>query len=695
MRRSQLGFSHTVVIFSALCLGVGFSVCANDISGSPVVNAEYVDVPGGQLFYEAVGEGQPFVMIHDGLLHRETWDNQFAEFSRYYRVIRYDRRGYGKSPAPEGPYSNEDDLLRVLDHFGLKQAVLMGMSSGGGLAIDFALAHPDRVKSLILVGAVVSGFGYSDHFLSRGGRLTREMYADPDRLWRYLVEEDPWEIAPENAEAKKRAAELMEANPWNADHEKHRLRNRPERYALDALGEILVPTLVVIGEHDIPDVHAHGGAIEAGIPNAERVIVAGAGHLVPLEQPDRFNTTVLDFLGGQWFFGLLDSEGVAEAVRAFHRLRRERPEGVPFAEGRMNGLGYQYLRDGDYEGAVELFKLNTLAYPESWNVWDSLGEGYVKIGDKDRAVESYEKSLELNPDNENGMWQLRWMEGLIYAAQHETREELQHAPGEQTGVKGPYFGQKPPGRVPKVFAPGIVSSRGGFEFCASFTPDGREFYLNRGPDICVSRLEEEGWTAPEPASFNAPDLDHEAHVTADGQKLFFGTRRTPPGQDTPDYGIWFMERAGEGWGEPQYHGPGMYVTTSRNRNLYVTDTSVEPSVIVMQEWADGEYAPPVRLEGGVNSGHGDAHPCIAPDESFIIFDSRRPGSLGGEWDDDLYVSFRNPDGTWGEAIHLGRDINTPGNNMTASLSPDGKYLFYFSSDDIYWVDAAVIESFRP
>ena len=149
-----IALGQTVVILSALYLLVGFSICANDALGSPVMNSGYVDVPGGKLYYDAIGEGQPLVMIHDGLLHRKTWDYQFAKFQKYHRVIRYDRRGYGESSAPEGPYSNEDDLLRVLDRFGLERAVLMGMSSGGGLAIDFALAHPERVKSLVLVGAI-------------------------------------------------------------------------------------------------------------------------------------------------------------------------------------------------------------------------------------------------------------------------------------------------------------------------------------------------------------------------------------------------------------------------------------------------------------------------------------------------------------------------------------------------------------
>jgi 3-oxoadipate enol-lactonase len=372
-----------------------------------------IPVDGGAIFYEIAGSGDPMVLIHDGLLHREVYDGQFPVFAEEFRVVRYDRRGYGRSPKPTGEYSNEDDLLAVMDHCGLEKAVLVGMSMGGGLAIDFALAHPDRVSALVSVGGVVSGFGYTEHFLTRGGQLTAGDYADPTRLTRYFALEDPYEIAPENTAAKERVWALLQANPQNADEEKNRLRKRPARPALGALGEIAVPTLLVVGEHDMPDVHAHAGAIQAGIPGARRVVVPNAGHLVPLEQPDAFNRTVLDFLLGARFFAVLEKEGVPAAVEVFREARERNPDARPFPEGEMNSLGYQHLQFGDLPGAIALFTLNTEAYPASWNVWDSLGEAYRNAGDLEEAVRCYKKSLELDPGNENGQHKLQEIYGEI------------------------------------------------------------------------------------------------------------------------------------------------------------------------------------------------------------------------------------------------------------------------------------------
>jgi 3-oxoadipate enol-lactonase len=365
------------------------------------VESGYVEVEGGKLYYEVAGEGKPFVMLHDGLLHRETWDGQFPVFAALYKVVRYDRRGYGLSSTPEARYSNIEDLNAVLEHLGIERATLMGMSAGGGLCLDFALEYPDKVDTIILVGAVVSGLGYTEHFLTRGGRLTQGALADPARALEYWAMEDPYEIAPQNTAAQAKVKALLEANPQNLDDAKHRLRQAPPRPALPSLYEISVPTLVIVGEYDIPDVHAHGGALEARVPGARREIVPGAGHLVPLERPDEFNRVVLAFLRDQSFFSILESGGVEAAVRAFEEARKAKPDQVPFGEGRMNYAGYQYLQDGRLEEAIELFKLNVLAYPESWNVYDSLGEAYLAAGMVDLARENYEKSLELNPGNAN------------------------------------------------------------------------------------------------------------------------------------------------------------------------------------------------------------------------------------------------------------------------------------------------------
>ena len=254
---------------------------------------------------------------------------------------------------------------------------------------------------------MVSGFGYSDHMVTRGGHLTTADYANPERLLEYLVKEDPYETAPQNTEIKEKLWNLMQKYPQNTDFNKNSLAEPPERPAIGILNEIKIPTLIVAGEFDIPDVFVHAGAIESGIPLAQRVIIPNAGHLVPLEQPELFNQQVLTFLNGAEFFRILNMQGVAEAVAMFKEKRKEDSKWIPFSEARMNILGYQKLQAGKIEDAIELFKLNVLAYPESANTYDSLGEAYMINGDKELAIQNYNKSLELNPDNQNAIEKLK------------------------------------------------------------------------------------------------------------------------------------------------------------------------------------------------------------------------------------------------------------------------------------------------
>lgn len=254
--------------------------------------ADSLEIEGGHIYYEVFGDGFPIIMIHDGLAHSEIWDAQVAAFATRYKVVRYDRRGYGRSRQPEAPYSNIEDLHALVGALEIDEAILMGSSSGGGLAIDYTLEHPERVEALILSGPVVNGLGYSYHFMKRNyGNFDMDRTTTID-LWA----NDPYAVAPENDGARARLRKLLHENPHNLDLTKHGLHRKPETAALGRLHEITAPTLIITGDRDIPDVHAHVGAIEAGIAGARRVVVAGAGHLPYFERPDDFNHQVREFL---------------------------------------------------------------------------------------------------------------------------------------------------------------------------------------------------------------------------------------------------------------------------------------------------------------------------------------------------------------------------------------------------------------
>ena len=375
-----------------------------DSTSSIEIDSGYIKVEGGYLFYEEAGTGENIVLLHDGLIDRQVWDDQFLFLAKDYRVIRYDRLGYGKSSNPKSSYSNVDNLYQLFEQLNIDKAIIFGMSAGGGVSIDFTLRHPKKVSGLILVGAVVSGYGYSTHMFTRGGNLDPSLSPNNNlkKFITYFATEDPYEIYYKNITAKEKALKLIVADSlaWVT---RHQFYVPPDRPAAKFLLEIKVPVLILVGEYDIPDVQAHAGIIEFGIPNAKREIVPNSGHLIPLEQPEYFNAKVLKFLNGQEFFNILTSQGVNAAVEYFSQRRKSEPDIILFDERELNFLGYKFLQDRKLNDAIELFKLNTITYPESWNTYDSLGEAYLKNGQNELAIENYKRSLELNPNNTNAL----------------------------------------------------------------------------------------------------------------------------------------------------------------------------------------------------------------------------------------------------------------------------------------------------
>jgi pimeloyl-ACP methyl ester carboxylesterase len=354
------------------------------------------------------GHGDEIVLIHDGLIHHEVWDGQFEFFAETNRVIRYDRRGYGKSPQPEQPYSDVEDLNRLFEVLEIKSARLFGMSAGGKLAVDFTLKYPEKVNSLVLVGAVVSGLSFTDHFYTRGGHRPANLIAGANEAYlTYWTDFDPYEMWSDNIEGKKRARKILLAYPHNGDIAKIRYIKAPERPAINHLSEIKVPTIILVGEFDIADVHAHAGALEAGISESRRIIVEKTGHLIPIERPDLFNETVINALGELNFQSIVDSKGVATAIDTYRKDRRAGVGSYKVSENDINNKGYNYLFNGKVEEALLLFKLNVEEYPNSANVYDSYGEALMTLGDTVQAIINYEKSLKLNPENNNAVEMLK------------------------------------------------------------------------------------------------------------------------------------------------------------------------------------------------------------------------------------------------------------------------------------------------
>ena len=388
-----------VILCSFFCISNGYA--------QEKVKSGFIEAGSDKLYYEEAGEGETIVFVHDGLLHSVTWDYQFSFFSDKYHVVRYDRRGYGKSTDPEKQYSNIEDLNEIFKQLKIEQAHLIGMSAGGGLCIDFTLQYPEKVRSLVLVGAVVSGFSYTQHFLTRGGHFQAADSSSYEALAKYYFTKDPYTMYEKNTAAREKGLKLINEFQHNLYREKSRLNTGRNPQAINSLNKINVPALIIVGEYDIPDCFVHAGAMKAGIPNSRMVIINDAGHHVPTEKPDELNTSILLFYNESDFLFMVDKEDVFTAVSHFTEKFKTNKNDVVISENTINQLGYRYLVQGKIKEAVELFKLNILFYPDSWNVYDSLAEAYMTDGNKELAVKNYEKSLELNPENSNAVEMLK------------------------------------------------------------------------------------------------------------------------------------------------------------------------------------------------------------------------------------------------------------------------------------------------
>jgi Tol biopolymer transport system component len=255
--------------------------------------------------------------------------------------------------------------------------------------------------------------------------------------------------------------------------------------------------------------------------------------------------------------------------------------------------------------------------------------------------------------------------------------------------------------VPEVFAPGIVSVTGSWDAAISFSPDGKELYFSRRETldggenrILFMEVRDGVWTRPALAPFARDVVEYEAFVAPDGKRVFFHSDRpTSLERDTPGK-IWYSERGPTGWGVPRYlttrinGGWVMFVTAAANNTLYFNAVYDRSLGIYRSALVDGEYQTPelVTLETGSPRG---AHPFIAPDESYLIFDAQPEGPGKSA----LYLSFRR-DKKWTKAVKFGPTINATSTEAIAAVSPDGKYLFFGRNNDIYWVDARVIQELR-
>ena len=258
-------------------------------------HSQAVAAGAASLHVEVCGKGPAVVLIHGGNTDRRMWNDEFASWSKLYQVIRYDVRGFGRSTRPSESYQSHEDLLTVLDSLHVRKASIVGLSLGGRIALDFAITHPDRVTALVLAGPGLSGFPWTrdddSSWAAIGAAIKRGDSVAAAEHWL----ETPY-MKPGMAQPKLRSwlrqLAVENSRSWvNGGREKEL-----DPPAYDRLREVRVPTLVVVGSRDIPDIHRIVAKIAADVSGARRVTIDGAGHMVNLERPAEFDRVVRAFL---------------------------------------------------------------------------------------------------------------------------------------------------------------------------------------------------------------------------------------------------------------------------------------------------------------------------------------------------------------------------------------------------------------
>jgi len=274
--------AHALGIVAALSMVLPVPVRAQSLTGTTSAG----------LYYEVTGAGAPLVLIHAFSVDRRMWEPQMEALASRFKVIRYDLRGHGNSIAPTGPYTGYADLREILDELRIDKAILVGLSAGSELAINFAIAYPERVVRLVLAAPGLGGYGvpplpWAQPVFEAAAAGESERAA---RLWA----DTPIMAIRRNLAATATVTSLVMSNSrlWTF----RRTEQPLSPAAAGRLSEIKCPALIIVGDQDLPHIKDIAGVLQRGIAGARLETVPGAGHMVNLDAPETFNDTAAAFL---------------------------------------------------------------------------------------------------------------------------------------------------------------------------------------------------------------------------------------------------------------------------------------------------------------------------------------------------------------------------------------------------------------
>jgi hypothetical protein len=277
-------------------------------------------------------------------------------------------------------------------------------------------------------------------------------------------------------------------------------------------------------------------------------------------------------------------------------------------------------------------------------------------------------------------------------------------------LTGPYLGQKAPGMIPEIFAPGIISTEAN-EGSSCFSTDGQLylFVRQRSPLCGILMMHQVNgkWSGPQLAPFSAGKYDWDFMLAPDNKRVYIASGRPihEGGKPQKNFRIWISEQTHKGWSTPMllpkpvnsgYHDS--YPSLTEDNTLYFfskREGGFGEGDIYKSEMINGQYKNVEILDSPINTKYSEVDPFIAPDESYLITCSNKPGGLGGF---DIYISFPNEDGYWTEPVNMGDKINSTSDEYIPYVTPDNKYFFFTSAKtgnrEIYWVDVKIMENYK-
>ena len=330
---------------------------------------------------------------------------------------------------------------------------------------------------------------------------------------------------------------------------------------------------------------------------------------------------------------------------------------------------------------------------------ENLGYINMVMGNKQIALEHYERAIAVSEKDSRESNRATLMLQLIKSEDfsHDIKKNFK------------YLEQAPPSLNPKVFAPDLISKNNEYEFGSVFNKQGTEFYygvdINGKAEIRYTKFNGSSWSPPNTLLEHPVYGYNDPFLSPDENRLYFISRRAMDGKSDPkDYDIWYVEKEKTGWSEPKNAGSNInskydeyYISFTKSGKMYFSSNKKAAKEqrnnfdIYSSKQHNGQFQEPIILGSSVNTPNYEADVFVDPNESYIIFCAQREDGLG---QGDLYISFKKSDGSWSKSKNMGAAINSKGHELCPFVTADGKYLFYTSNQDIYWVSTEIIEKVR-